>query len=210
MHVHRGLRGRPGPRVTRRGFANVSTRTVFALARIRVLPRLLATLHPRPRSPGAGIAVQTVVAIDAVLGLGFAYDPVTAFLLLARVIVTVVVGVYIVVNPARAGYFLRGGRQSLKPVRHLLFPLFGVNHRPLFGALTPTPSMAALQPPLPERVRIWQLDRTRRTALSGLGTATSSWSCPSTPCTARWAWPPPTGGALGPGAGRARREHGHA
>ncbi|MFF5538600.1 APC family permease [Streptomyces cinerochromogenes] len=106
--------------------ANVSTRTAFALARIRVLPGLLATLHPRHRSPVAGIAVQTVVAVTAVLGLGFAYDPVTAFLLLATVIVTVVVGVYIIVNLSCVGHFLRRGRAVFKPVRHLLFPLLGI------------------------------------------------------------------------------------
>ncbi|MET7571948.1 APC family permease [Streptomyces sp. NPDC005492] len=106
--------------------ATVSTRTAFALARIRVLPRVLATLHPRHRSPMAGIAVQTVVAVGAVLGLGFGYDPVTAFLLLATVIVTVVIGVYIVVNLACAGYFLRRRRELLKPVRHLLVPLLGI------------------------------------------------------------------------------------
>ncbi|MGX1546498.1 APC family permease [Streptomyces adustus] len=106
--------------------ANVSTRTAFALARIRVLPRVLATLHPRHRSPVAGVTVQAVVAVGAVLGLGFAYDPVTAFLLLATVIVTVVIGVYIMVNLACAGYFLRRGRPALKPVRHLVFPLLGI------------------------------------------------------------------------------------
>ncbi|MET9446741.1 APC family permease [Streptomyces cinerochromogenes] len=106
--------------------ANVSTRTAFALARIRVLPGLLATLHPRHRSPVAGIAVQTVVAVTAVLGLGFAYDPVTAFLLLATVIVTVVVGVYIVVNLSCVGHFLRRGRAVFKPVRHVLFPVLGI------------------------------------------------------------------------------------
>ncbi|MFF4575517.1 acetamidase/formamidase family protein [Streptomyces sp. NPDC001410] len=36
---------------------------------------------------------------------------------------------------------------------------------PLFGALTSTHTTATLQPPLRERVWIWQLDRTRRTAL---------------------------------------------
>ncbi|MEW2512047.1 APC family permease [Streptomyces sp. NPDC046870] len=106
--------------------ANVSTRTAFALARVRVLPGLLATLHPRHRSPVAGIALQTAVAVAAVLGLGFAYDPVTAFLLLATVIVTVVVGVYIVVNLSCAGHFLRSGRAAFAPVRHLLFPVLGI------------------------------------------------------------------------------------
>lgn len=36
---------------------------------------------------------------------------------------------------------------------------------PLFGALTSTHTTATLHPPLPERVWIWQLDRTRRTAM---------------------------------------------
>ena len=106
--------------------ANVSTRTAFALARIRVLPGVLATLHPRHRSPVAGIAVQTVVAVAAVLGLGRGYGPETAFLLLATVIVTVVIGVYIVVNLACAGHFIRVGGNALKPIRHLLFPVLGI------------------------------------------------------------------------------------
>ncbi|MFG2479981.1 APC family permease [Streptomyces fagopyri] len=106
--------------------ATVSTRTAFALGRIKVFPALFARLHPRHRSPVAGVAVQCAVAIAAMLGLGFAYDPVTAFLLLATVIVTVVIGVYIVVNLACAGYFLRRRRELFRPVRHLLFPLLGI------------------------------------------------------------------------------------
>jgi amino acid transporter len=42
------------------------------------------------------------------------------------VIVTVVIGVYIVVNLACAGYFLRRRRELFKPVRHLIFPLLGI------------------------------------------------------------------------------------
>ncbi|MCX4593773.1 APC family permease [Streptomyces sp. NBC_01549] len=106
--------------------ATVSTRTAFALARIKVFPRLFAHVHPRHRSPVAGVAAQCAVAVTAVLGLGLYYDPVTAFLLLATVIVTVVIGVYIVVNLACAGYFLRRRRELFKPVRHLIFPLLGI------------------------------------------------------------------------------------
>ncbi|MEU0434014.1 APC family permease [Streptomyces sp. NPDC006290] len=106
--------------------ATVSTRTAFALARIRIFPALFARVHPRHRSPAAGVAVQCAVAVAAVLGLGLSYDPVTAFLLLATVIVTVVIGVYIVVNLACAGYFLRRRRELLKPVRHLVFPVLGI------------------------------------------------------------------------------------
>ncbi|MGI5516670.1 APC family permease [Streptomyces sp. CA-106131] len=106
--------------------ANVSTRTAFAMARIRVFPSLFARLHPRYRSPVAGVAVQAALAVVVMLGLGLYYDPVTAFLLLATVIVTVVIGVYIVVNFACAGYFLRRRRELFSPARHLLFPLLGV------------------------------------------------------------------------------------
>jgi len=106
--------------------ATVSTRTAFALGRIRVFPKLFAFVHPRHHSPVAGVAVQCLVAVAAMLGLGFAYDPVTAFLLLATVIVTVVIGVYIVVNLACAGYFLRRRRELFHPVRHLVFPLLGI------------------------------------------------------------------------------------
>ncbi|MGW2431646.1 APC family permease [Streptomyces sp. NPDC001640] len=106
--------------------ANVSTRTAFAFARIKVFPAVFARLHPRHLSPVAGVLVQGVVAVAVMLGLGLYYDPVTAFLLLATVIVTVVIGVYIVVNAACTGYFLRRGRELFSPVKHLLFPLLGI------------------------------------------------------------------------------------
>jgi amino acid transporter len=60
------------------------------------------------------------------LWLGFAYDPVTAFLLVATIIVIVVVIVYIVVNAACIGYFLRFERASFHVFRHLVFPLLGM------------------------------------------------------------------------------------
>ncbi|MCX4679414.1 APC family permease [Streptomyces sp. NBC_01433] len=106
--------------------ANVSTRTAFALGRIRVFPHAFARLHPRRRSPVTGVAAQFVIAVGATLGLGFAYGPVTAFVLLATVIVTVIIGVYIVVDLACAGYFLRRRRDAFNPVLHLLFPVLGI------------------------------------------------------------------------------------
>ncbi|WP_406134792.1 APC family permease [Streptomyces sp. NBC_01089] len=106
--------------------ANVSTRTAFALGRAGVFPRPFARVHPRHRSPVTGVAAQFAVAVAAVLGLGLAYGPETAFALLATVIVTVVIGVYIVVNLACAGYFLRRRRDLFRPVPHLLFPVLGI------------------------------------------------------------------------------------
>ncbi|KOU51951.1 amino acid permease [Streptomyces sp. WM6378] len=106
--------------------SNVSTRTAFALGRIGFFPRSFTRLHPRHRSPVTGVAVQFVVAVAAMLGLGLRYGPVTAFALLATVIVTVIIGVYIVADLACAGYFLRRRRELFSPVRHVLFPVLGI------------------------------------------------------------------------------------
>ncbi|MFI9240331.1 APC family permease [Streptomyces sp. NPDC053079] len=130
--------------------ANAATRTAYAFGRAGLFPRLLATVHPRHRSPVTALAAQTVVTVAVALALGFAYDPVTAFYLIATGVVIVVVGVYITANLACAGYFLR--HPGLRPVRHLLIPalastalvpaLLTAAGLPVFSFVTP------LQPPV--------------------------------------------------------------
>jgi amino acid transporter len=107
--------------------ANVSTRTAYALGRIGIFPRAFASVHPTHRSPVVPVVVQFVIAVAATLALGFAYDPTTAFVLVATIIVVVVVSVYIVVNAACIGFFARS-RETLRfnPLLHLLFPLLGI------------------------------------------------------------------------------------
>ena len=106
--------------------ANVSTRTAYALGRIRLLPRMVTVLHPTHRSPYLAVYAQFVIGVVVTLGLGFAYDPVTAFLLVATVIVIVVVLVYILCNLACIGYFTRRRREDLNPLLHVVVPLLGV------------------------------------------------------------------------------------
>ncbi|MGW1893749.1 hypothetical protein ACWCP6_26385 [Streptomyces sp. NPDC002004] len=84
-----------------------------------------ARVRPVDGSPSVGDALPFAVTVAVTFGLGFEQDPVTAFLLPSTVIVTVVIGVYIVMNLARAGYFLRHGRDPLRPMRHPLFPVLG-------------------------------------------------------------------------------------
>ncbi|MDF3289838.1 APC family permease [Streptomyces silvisoli] len=103
-----------------------ATRTAFAFGRVGVLPRALAVVHPRHRSPVVAVGAQCAVALAVALGLGFGYGPTTAFYLVATIIVTVVIGVYIVVNLACAGFFLRRRRAQLRLVPHLLFPVLGI------------------------------------------------------------------------------------
>lgn len=106
--------------------ANVSTRTAYALGRIRLFPRLVTVLHPTHRSPYLAVVAQFVVGVAVTLGLGFGYDPVTAFALVATVIVIVVVLVYMLCDLACVGYFTRQRRDLLRPVLHVVVPLLGV------------------------------------------------------------------------------------
>jgi len=105
---------------------NVSTRTAFALARAGVLPRQLAVLHPRFRSPVVAVAAQFVIAVGATLAVGFKWGPTTAFLLVATGIVIVVIAVYMIANLACIGFFARFRREEFSWLRHGLVPLLGI------------------------------------------------------------------------------------
>lgn len=105
--------------------ATVSTRTAFALGRIRLFPRIVTVLHPVHRSPYLAVVAQFVLGVAVTLGLGFAYDPTTAFLLVATIIVLVVVLVYIMCDLACIGFFARRpGERNV--FLHVVAPLVGV------------------------------------------------------------------------------------
>jgi amino acid transporter len=105
--------------------ANVSTRTAYALGRIGIFPRAFATVSRSHRSPVVAVAAQFVIAVVVTLALGFGYEPTTAFVLVATIIVVVLVSVYIVVNAACIGFFLRR-RDEFNPLLHLVVPVLGI------------------------------------------------------------------------------------
>jgi amino acid transporter len=106
--------------------SNVSTRMAYAFARIRVLPRFLGAVHPRFRSPYVAVLVQWVIGLAVPLILGFKYDPVTAFVFVATIIVLIIVGVYILCDLACIGYYLRVRRQDFNPLLHAVVPILGI------------------------------------------------------------------------------------
>ncbi len=105
--------------------ANVSTRTAYALGRIGIFPRAFTRTHPEHRSPVVAVAVQLAIAIVVTLLLGFAFDPETAFLLVATIIVIVVVSVYIVVHAACIGYFAKHPAER-SALLHVVVPVLGI------------------------------------------------------------------------------------
>jgi len=107
--------------------ANVSSRTAYAMGRIGAFPRFLAMVHARHRSPVMAILAGFVITLAVTLGLGFGYDPVTAFVMVATALVIVLVAVYILMNASCLGYFLRrrhGG--GISALLHVVVPVLGI------------------------------------------------------------------------------------
>ncbi len=104
---------------------NVASRTVFAMGRIRAFPPALARVSGRHRSPVLAITVGSLISLAVMLGLGFGYDPVTAFAMIGTSLVILLVGIYLIVNVACIGYFARRSH-GFSLISHLLVPVLGV------------------------------------------------------------------------------------
>jgi amino acid transporter len=96
------------------------------MGRVGAFPYALARLSTRHRSPVVAILIVTAATIAISFGLGFGYDPITAFGIVATALVILLVAAYIVTNLACIGYFLRAGRGEFNPVLHLIVPILGV------------------------------------------------------------------------------------
>jgi amino acid transporter len=105
---------------------NSSTRNLFSMGRIRLLPSSFALLTRRHGAPYMGLWAQMLITIGLSLWLGIQYTPYTAFALTATVIVDVFVPLYILLNVACIAYFLRFRRSEFNWVLHGLIPVLGI------------------------------------------------------------------------------------
>ncbi len=129
--------------------ANAASRTVFALARIKLLPEPLAKLHPRLRSPWAALTLQTLITIGVGLWLGNQYTPYTAFILISTIIVVIFVPLYWLIDLSCIVYFWRFRRTEFNWLLHGVIPLLGIVlfvpgffagvGIPVFSFITPLP-----------------------------------------------------------------------
>jgi amino acid transporter len=104
---------------------NVASRTAFAMGRVRAFPSEFARVSERHRSPVLAIAVGTVIGLAVMLGLGFGYDPGTAFGMIGTALVITLVGIYLVMNVACIGYFVRKSH-GFNLVSHVIVPVLGI------------------------------------------------------------------------------------
>ena len=102
---------------------NVATRMWYSMAREGVLPRSLAVLHHRHRTPTRAIALQLAVVLALGLGLGAWLGPFQSFLLLGLVFSLALVFIYGAGNLGVVRYFTGEARRELNPVLHVLFPV---------------------------------------------------------------------------------------
>src|SRR6266851_1419193 len=91
----------------------------------RTIPRFLAQVNAKHRSPAVAIVTAFVVTVAVTLGLGLSYDPVTAFVMVATALVIVLVALYILMNAACIGFFARRG-SGFNPLLHLILPVLGI------------------------------------------------------------------------------------
>jgi amino acid transporter len=104
---------------------NVSSRTAYAMGRIKAFPGFLAHVNARHRSPVNSILAAFVLTVAITLGLGLPYTPATAFSMVGTGIVIPLVAIYILMNAACIGYFARK-RTGFNVLSHLIIPVLGI------------------------------------------------------------------------------------
>jgi amino acid transporter len=107
--------------------SNATTRTWYAMGRIRIFPSVFAHTHPKYKSPDVAVIVQCGVGIFLTLWLGAKYGPFpVAFVLVATINVAIIIAIYMLVNLACFLYYLRERRREFNPILHGLVPLAGI------------------------------------------------------------------------------------
>jgi amino acid transporter len=105
---------------------NVSSRTAFAMGRIKAFPSLFGLVSAKHRAPVNAIVLGTAISLAAMLGLGIHYGPTEAFSMVGTALVILIVGVYIVMNAACIGFFARSRHHRLNVVSHVVVPVLGI------------------------------------------------------------------------------------
>src|SRR6266487_4225607 len=106
--------------------SNSQARLIFNAAREGLLPRRLATLHPKTRTPWASFLVFSGFGLAVTYIFGWNVDPVTFFGEIATLGTILIALVYLVSNIALPIYYRREHPDQFSVVRHLILPILGV------------------------------------------------------------------------------------
>jgi amino acid transporter len=108
--------------------ANAATRAAYAMARIRLLPSALASVHAQHRTPYIAIHVQAIGGIALALFLGALLKgaPLNGVALLGTVATLIVIVIYMLVNLSCIVYFWRFRRTDFNLLLHAIIPIVGI------------------------------------------------------------------------------------
>jgi amino acid transporter len=108
------------------GCATALTRTIWAMGRTGSLPRVLASTHPKWKSPVGAIYLVMGIAIALCVGFGSAFGAVGGYTWIGTAQGIGILPIYALVAIACPVYMLRYHRADFRFVRHLLLPALGV------------------------------------------------------------------------------------
>jgi amino acid transporter len=106
--------------------ANAASRVGFALGRVGILPRALAQIHPRYKTPYMAVHVQGALGIVLAIVLGFALGgPLLAFALLGTIATLIIVLIYMLTNLSNLFFYWREQRSEFNVIWNLIVPVAG-------------------------------------------------------------------------------------
>jgi amino acid transporter len=104
--------------------AVATTRVGYALGRIRMLPRVMARVHPRLGTPTVAVHVQMIVAIGYALVAGYAFGaPLQALVFQGTLSGIVIVAIYMTTGLSCVAYYLRERRSEFNVLLHGVIPV---------------------------------------------------------------------------------------
>jgi amino acid transporter len=104
---------------------NAASRVLYAMARNGAMPRVLARVHSRHRTPHVAVIVNCVGGAAIALLLGWKWGPLNAFATIATAITVVVILIYMAVCVGSIVYYRRERPDEWSPITHGLFPVLG-------------------------------------------------------------------------------------
>jgi amino acid transporter len=129
---------------------NAATRVLYAMGRNGVLPRAFAQTHPEYRTPHVATIAVSGLGVALALLMGWKWDPLTAFVIIATAVTIVVICMYITVCVACTVYYWRTKRSEWNVWLHGVCPTLGALAfiGPLYYQYRPLP-------PYPTRYANW-------------------------------------------------------
>lgn len=102
-----------------------ATRVWFGMARSGSLPRALAKVHPKYKTPVNGVKLQIFLTFAVGLGLGWWIGPAKEFEFMGTMLTFALILVFSASNLGVFLYFFRERREDFNVILHAIFPLVG-------------------------------------------------------------------------------------